>query len=347
MKILILADKNNFFGQTRKPWVSIDTSLLVDELISYGIDTELSHFVDLANSEPIQNRTIFYHFSQKQNLREYICDVAEHLQKNGNRLVPSLELLRCHENKGYQELLKARRGINDLRCFYFSSAEDLERFDLPYPTVVKTPDGSNGDGVFLCKDKDEVYQVLSRFSKLSIFQRIDLFRRKYLRRKKVYADYPNYSNDEDYYLYKDYITPRQRFVAQEFVPMGEYDFRVTAIADRYFVMKRHNRKGDFRASGSKKFDFDFHPEDSLLNKASDVKSKFSDSPFLSMDFIFDKRDAKYKLIEFQALHFGVSSISKNNGFFTKNGNTWQKTMCRDSVEKQFAYGLSKFLKETD
>lgn len=345
MDLIFVTDKNMFFGQTRKPWVSLKTDELASHLKNFGINPIHTEFWKIANSsELLTNSTIFYHFSQKENLRHYLKDVAEHLNSLGNRLIPGIELLRCHENKGYQELLKKQRGIADIKAHYFSSIDELEILNPKYPLVVKTIDGSNGKGVFLCQNFDDAINKLSKFTKLGLIDKIDLFRRRYLRKEKTFKEYPEYSNYSDYLLYRDYITPQLRFVAQEFIPNQTYDFRVLALHDKFFVMKRYTNENDFRASGTKKFEFEFDLDTNLLDTAYSIKDKFHDSPFLSMDFVYDSRDKTYKLIEFQALHFGVSAVLKNK-FYFKKAATWEKHNKTGSVEYELAEALSKYLTE--
>ncbi len=43
---------------------------------------------------------------------------------------------------------------------------------------------------------------------------------------------------------------------QEFLPGNEFDTRISVIGDRAFGFRRHNRPGDFRASGSGRIDWD-------------------------------------------------------------------------------------------
>jgi len=348
MELVLLTDKNRFFGQTRKPWVSIDTEAFVQYLLDYGLKVKEYEFHRLVNStKTITNTNIFYTFSQKENLRNYILDVMFYLNEIGNNIIPSLELLKCHENKGFQELYKKSIGLDQFKSFYFSSIDELKEYSIDYPIVIKTIDGSNGKGVFLCKSIDEIEKKIGRFSTLPFDEKIDLFRRKYLRERKVIQEYPNYSNKQDYLEYKDYITPKLRFIAQEFIPNQRNDFRVLAIEDRYFVIKRHNRNNDFRASGSKLFDSNFDADENLLNTAKYIKSIIVGTPYLSMDFIFDERDNKYYLLEFQALHFGVSAILKNDGYYANNNGNWKKNVCKTTFEEQLAWGLFNYLKRQD
>ncbi|HEV2125686.1 MAG TPA: hypothetical protein VGW38_23275, partial [Chloroflexota bacterium] len=51
-------------------------------------------------------------------------------------------------------------------------------------------------------------------------------------------------------LQRDYV------LLQEFLPGNTFDTRVTVIGNRAFAFRRHNRPGDFRASGSGRIDWD-------------------------------------------------------------------------------------------
>ena len=46
------------------------------------------------------------------------------------------------------------------------------------------------------------------------------------------------------------------FYVQEFLPGNDYDVRVTVVGDRAWAFRRHNRPGDFRASGAGRIDYD-------------------------------------------------------------------------------------------
>ena len=46
------------------------------------------------------------------------------------------------------------------------------------------------------------------------------------------------------------------FYVQEFLPGNDFDVRVTVVGDRAWAFRRHNRPGDFRASGGGRIDYD-------------------------------------------------------------------------------------------
>jgi len=336
--ILITGDKR-FYGQTRKAWVPMDVSLIKERLSEQGFEVTLYTIQEMCNKmiNPV-NKTILYSFSQKENVRQYTRDILTFLSRN-NRIIPSLDLLYCHENKGYQELYKKERGLTGLKAWYFSSLQDIDAYDIPYPIVLKTIYGSNGKGVFLIRNRDELEKQVKKLTDIGILTKLDLFRRRYFR-KRIFPDYPNHSDYNDYLQYKEYITKHENFILQEFVPDLKFDYRVLALEGKYFTMRRHTKKGDFRASGTKKFDFNFIPDNHLLNYAEMVYNSF-DNPFLSMDIVFNGQD--YFLIEFQASHFGVSAITKSKGYYTKMNGRWIFAEDKLNVEYEIADALNRYL----
>ena len=283
MKKIIFLTDNNFFGQTRKPWVSMDTNKIISILEKNDFHVESYSFHEVYDKK-IENGYIFYSFSQKEELRNYIVDVIYFLS-NKNTVIPSFELLKCHENKGFQELYKKQLGINSLSSIYLNSINNVA--NDAFPVVLKTVDGSNGKGVFLANNERELTKIVQKIElKMTVLQKIDLLRRKYFRKKKNYSVYPNYNNRKDYYQYKDYIRNEKRFVLQQFIPKLTFDYRVLALYDKYYVMKRHTKEGDFRASGTKLFDFNVEKNQELLNYAKNIFDKIK-TPMLSMDIAFD------------------------------------------------------------
>lgn len=340
-KLIILTHSDRFFGQTRRPWVSMDVQKIITVFKNEQFDVEAHDIHEIFNKNiQLHDSIIFYSFSQKENIRNYIKDTIYFLSAN-NIVIPSLDLLYCHENKGYQELLKKRLGFDSLHAYYLSSYKDLSLYDITYPVVFKTTDGSNADGVFLIHDRRELDNILNKFSdRGGILTAIDLFRRKYLRRKK-FDYYPDYNDREDYYQYKFHITKEKNFILQEYVPALDHDYRVLVMYNKFYVMKRHVNKGDFRASGTKRFDFKFKADPNLLNYAEQVISKL-DSPSLSID-IMSKND-RYCLGEFQALHFGVSALIKSGGYYMKKADQWEFIDEHSSVEKELGLAVIKYLK---
>lgn len=340
--IVILTGNDNFFGQTRRPWVSMSVDKIQNILENDGFTVERCTFHEIVNrQEKIRDSIIFYTFSQKRNIREYIKDLIYYLDDGTNLVIPSYELLLCHEDKGFQELYKKKINLHSLKAYYLSNRQELPYYQIAYPIVIKSVEGSNGKRVYLARDEQELIQAIDKFESIKFIDRLDLIRRKYFRKKKHYKEYPDYSNRKDYEKYKDYVKREKNFILQEFVPGLEFDYRVLVLYDKYYVTKRHTRTNDFRASGAKKFDFDYEFDPDLLNFARQVYEKF-DTPFLSIDIgIYDNN---YFLFEFQVLHFGINVFVKNSGYYTFENNNWKFTECPPDFEKEMTEALIKYIR---
>ena len=341
-KITLLTGYDHFFGQTRKPWVSLNTKALIEDLEKHGIQVTEYPFHKVMNGEiEIREAVVFYTFSQRENLRHYIKDTVYALQNNGNVLIPSYELLHCHENKGYQESQKRALGITNLPSLYFSSKRELEEYVINYPVVLKTIEGSNGKGVFLIKSKEQLLDTIKKLEpKASITTKLDLFRRKYLRLPKKFMGYDLFDSKKDFEQYRDYITPEICFVLQRFVPGLQFDYRVIILGEHYYVTKRLTRKDDFRASGAKRFTFDFQAPEELLTYSKEFFDKF-DSPCLSLDI--GVKDNEFFLFEFQALHFGINAIVRGKGYYLNSGGNWSFVNHKPVFEKELSHALLTYL----
>lgn len=340
-RIVFITSNSDFFGQTRKAWVSMDADRIQSRLVNNGFNVDRYMHHEVANlKDRINNSIIFYTFSQKKNIRYFLHDIIHSLDDSCNLIVPGYDLLKCHENKGYQELYKKILGINGLAYHYFSGFDDLTNYDLSFPLVFKTIEGSNATGVKLVKNRFELESIVKKQTIISFADKIDIFRRRHLRKKKHHREYPEYTNQKDIEEYIPYITQNSSFILQEFVPGLDFDYRVLAIHDKYYIIKRHVKSGDFRASGAKKFDSNFEIAESLLNYASSIHHKM-DTPFLSMDICPYKGD--YVLFEFQALHFGINVYMKSQEYYFREGECWKKRAFTPDIENDIADGLSAFI----
>jgi len=342
-EIVILTGYSGFIGQSRKPWISIDTAQFQKELSHVGMRYRTHEFHEIVNARiQLHDSLIFYTFSHRENLHHYIRDCLLYLQSCGNRLIPPIDLFFCHENKGWQELFRKINGIQDLSSYYFSSKREIGSYDLKFPMVFKTVDGSNSTGVALVHSKADVLKELyCREAQPGILDKVDFWRRKHLRKHKKFPGYPQYDMQKDAIQYEDYIKPEIPFVLQEFIPGLSYDYRVIVLGDKYFISKRHTKAGDFRASGAKLFDFKISNPDKILDQASILHSTLQ-SPFISLDFGEDTNGKLY-LFEYQASHFGINAIVLGNGYYQKQAGAWSFVEQKPHVEQYLAQAIAHFL----
>lgn len=136
-----------------------------------------------------------------------------------------------------------------------------------YPKVFKLRTGSSSANVHLVNSADEALRIIDLMFGPGVYPRgfkqvrreIDLVRNGKTRlaaltarfrqalRLAVKAEFPErfWWQIEKNYVY-----------FQDFIPGNSGDTRVTVIGNRAFALRRFNRPDDFRASGSKRFDFD-------------------------------------------------------------------------------------------
>lgn len=342
--LVLITGNRGFFGQTRKPWVSMNSDLIRQTLTEEGFHVKVLNYHQAVNQrERISNAIVFYSFNQKANRRAYLRDLIRFLDDGTNVLIPSYDLLLCHEDKGFQELYKKKIGLKGLAAFYFSSIEEVEHYPVSYPVVFKPVEGSTGKNVFLVKNRKDLERALRKVAPKNFLEELDLIRRKYFRKNKVYPLYPAYSNRKDYEQYRYYIRNEANFILQEFIPGLTFDYRVLILFDRYYPIMRHTRENDFRASGARKFNTDFTVDFGLLDYAREIHHTIK-TPFLSLDIVHDGE--RYHLLEFQALHFGISSFYLSKGYYSYPKNGWQfvEENERKSIERQMARSLSQYIR---
>ncbi|MCF7913313.1 MAG: hypothetical protein K9M99_12350 [Candidatus Cloacimonetes bacterium] len=332
-------------GQFRKPWFSLEASVFERELIAAGWEVITCEFHEVANGGvEIRDSYVFYSFSQKDELRAYYKDVVYFLKLQGNVIIPSYELLLCHENKGFQELYKKQLGLDDLWSLYLSDESEIDKYKIPYPVVLKTLNGSNGRGVFLIEDEKSLRQKLQKITPAySWSEKFDLLRRKHFRHKKQAKGWPEFERRDDHKRYAEYIRQTRSFILQEYIPDLEHDFRVLSVYDHFYVTKRHVRKDDFRASGSKLFDFETGDVQEMLDYAAGIARVFG-MPYISLDIV--KKGGDFYLLEYQASHFGTNVIKLSDGYYQRGEDKWDFVNAEPDVSAVLAKGLVRYAGQT-
>ena len=341
LELLMVSSEPVFWGQERKPWVSMDLKLLIQSLAKLGMKTTVTDIQSLAlNLDQIKEKCIVYGFSQRIHVREYIKDLLIVLNKD-NHLIPSLDLLLCHENKGYAQIYRDSLGLLAPKGWYLNDAEQIKHLDLSYPIVMKSLSGTNGKAVFRCLDETELRKRIKRLSRgLDWYVHLDFLRREYLRNKRKYPGYPRFEPKEDAKSWLRYMTPGANFLLQEYIPNLDCDYRVIAMEKRIYLMQRLVNKGDFRASGTKRFIFDAPAPEGLLDFARDVFLRFG-APFLAMDI--GHKDGRNYLFEFQAMHFGTAAIVRSHGYWIQEDGSFRFIKESSLLEQVLAQGLVDFL----
>lgn len=323
MKLYIATLPNGYFGNAPNSWDTLDIKLLAQPFSNF-LNIEYISITDIPKVEFNNSDILFYTSFDNLEIINYLKDNLYFI-KDKCKIIPRYEILCAHENKGFQEVLRKELNIDRLSGDYYI---DVDQIDSEPPFVLKTLDGSGSSGVRLVRNNEDLESIKRTVLKVNNKRKLkNFFRSKHL----TIEQYNRYQ-----YFYKNF----KRYITQPFLNNLTCDYRVLAIGDHFYAMRRDVRKGDFRASGSKKFKYDEAPIE-VLNYAHEIHSKL-DTPFLSMDLAY--KDGIAYLIEFQGTNFGSSVIRKSKGYFTLNSDEeWIFIDENPVLEKAISYGLFKFL----
>jgi len=157
MKIIILTNNKGFFGQMFQPWEGVDLEN-IEDLLAARYDVERMTFFEVVNrdSKVFNNAFVLYSSSQQMEYKEYILDALMYIEQLGAILLPSLNMLKSHENKGFQELHKKLVGVKSLNGIYAARFDEIECEDLKLPLIYKDLNGSGSDGVSLVKNIESI-----------------------------------------------------------------------------------------------------------------------------------------------------------------------------------------------
>lgn len=328
-EILIVTAVDGYFAQGEMPWSSMDVYAIKSELEKKSFVVDIITFDCLKKNE-FKNKIIIYTSSQRIEHKKYIEDVM-YFHKDDNVLIPSFTSLKSHDNKGFQFLLDKKYKLGLIGSDYFCDIKEVNLNNIEFPLVAKPANGASSFGVQIVKDK---FQLESFFSNLREFKLSKLreLLKKYLfksRFNKPWFDYINFASN--------------RFVIQKFIPELKYDYKVLIFGSKYYVLKRHIAKGDFRASGSGIHSTEFNDEVFIvLDAAKEFKRKYS-SHIYSLDICV--YNGKAHLIEFQFTHVGPVTLTRSEFYFTSDGETWSQVKGNSNLEIEFSNSILEYINE--
>lgn len=321
-----------FFGQSIPTEKSLDVIKIKKGLEDNGFSVRILDIEELANSNhwSTPSNTVFLLGShQNPEIKQYLNDVVSIATLTHNvTFLPKAELLLAHENKGVQSLLARMRALNLPEQEYRLTTETLQQ-----PTVIKHVAGAGSQMVFIA-EKTQSYKSKLLKTGLSLMTVRDLLFfmkspiKRLMRWKHFTQDYIKYN--ERYF----------RHVRQKLLPSPGFDFKVLVFYDRIYVLKRGQRAGDFRASGSGQFSFT-KPSLELIRFALAFREKL-DTPYVSLDLIQNNNDID--CIEFQCAHFGPYTQIKAKHYYQVKHNLLTEEENIFSIEECYTYAISSFLR---
>lgn len=344
MEIIIAPIHQTFFSG--KIWMGLDIEKIKQDLVGLNAEykVQIIDFSIIANNYSIipQHAVLFYTASYSENYQQYIKDVI--LDFSVTRpdvvLLPNLQQLFSFENKGYQELVKRRLNIENVKGKYYGDIDDYlnDKQKTTAPFVYKTLNGAMSSGVVLIKSIEQLLALDRQYKKKSFIEKIKYLKRERAKTDPSNSDVLNLKPNLNYSRvnFKEFFSKRNPFIIQNFVPNLECDYKVLVFGLKYYVLKRAIRENDFRASGSGKFQW-VKPPTEILDYAHEIQSKLN-APFISLDLGIDSLK-KVHLFEFQGIGFGPLTLINSISFFCKTENNWDEKQLESNLEFEYANAI--------
>lgn len=335
-RIVALVDYKGCFGSKRMSKFyrsGMDFVLLTHEFRRRDYELEVRGFsdVDLSDSRWTSDPVVYTSQEDFGGLyKSYIEDVVLGLELRGCVVIPSSKYLKATNNKVFMEILRPQKlpGKYCDRCRFFGSYEELlaASGNFSYPQVVKSASGACSLGVHLANDRQDLLRKAKIVSRsMNVMEELkDLIRS---------AKHKGYRRESLH---------RNKFIVQEYVAGLDNDWKVLVFWDKYYILRRKNRPGDFRASGSGLFSFDEEVDTDILTTAEEIFQCF-DIPMLSLDLAKD-RDNKIHLIEMQFVYFGTTTLEKSPYYCIKQADGWHQIHEKSVLEEEYARSVVGYLK---
>jgi len=313
----------------------MDKHLLKEYFNSESYKIEFIYFHRVSTYEPgfWKEKFVLYTSTEDFSLyyKEFIEDIIIYLELNGAIVIPRYTILRANNNKVFMELLLRQLELRKSKNFptmVFGCLEEakMETGNLSFPLVYKQAAGAMSKGVGRIDSIDTFISQLSKISRTkNLFQEL----------KEIVRSYKH----------KEYIKEsknRKKFILQEFIPNLDGDYKILIFGNKYYVLKRSTKEGDFRASGSGIRAYPSEIPDGLLAYALGVYTKI-DVPLLSIDVAYDGKE--FHLIEFQGTYFGsfTMTFSKFYWLYDSVQSCFTKIDEESCLEKEYARSISEYI----
>lgn len=334
--LLLLKDMKGWFWSTYPNWstpVSMDVAYMEDFFTKYGYHVEVSSYPEFDYTKNYADYLVLYSSAEDYcgGSKAFIEDVLLYLQDQGAKLLPEFRYFRAHDNKVMMEMLRYEfrdEGLKTIRTQVWPSLEALKEAKTEeFPVIVKRAGGAGGEGVFLAHNRKELYRYAEKVSRLT-----NLLQFYYLScvnvKQKLLGKPPVRINNT-------------KFITQSYIAGLSGDFKVLVFGDHYYVLHRLNRKKDFRASGSGRFEEDNTDALGQILDFARSCTKEIDAPWLSLDICHDGE--RCHLIEFQCITFGFKAMSMSTKHYEWAEGKWETVEGKVMPEEEFCYSVRHYL----
>ncbi|HHJ10638.1 MAG TPA: hypothetical protein ENK25_07070 [Bacteroidetes bacterium] len=281
-----------------RPWKYADSEQVYEQILRYNkIDYIKLNLNDIDFWEQVEQLDYFiYRFYVATDLKEQanaILPVIENYY--GIKCFPNQATCWMYDDKIKEYYLLKKHGFPVIETHIFWDEETALNWieTALFPLVFKLKSGSRSQNVILVKDKQQARLLVKKMFDKGIDPDKSSFFMKNRLRGQGYKEFLwdqalrgyRFIRGVDispyWEIHKNYV------LFQEYQPNNLYDTRVTVIGDRAYALIRYNRRQDFRASGSGKYNLD---RSKIDKRCLDIAFKISDTlGFQSMayDFLFN------------------------------------------------------------
>lgn len=312
--MIAIADRKASFS---KPWISYCD----EQKIPYKL-------VNVYSSEIINelngcNILLWHHSHTNYKDLLFAKQLLFSLEQSGLKVYPDFKTGWHFDDKIGQKYLLESVGAPIIPTYvFYCKNEALEwAANTIYPKVFKLRSGAGAQSVRLVKD----YSVAKNLINKAFTSGFSHFNAKANFRERV----NNFRSGKDgisgvfkatgRFFYKSsnerLISKEKGYVYfQDFMPGNTFDNRIIVIGDKAYGMKRMNRKGDFRASGSQDFVYDPIDEE-ILRIAFDTTTRLG-LQAVAYDFI-NSEEGEPVIVEMSCF-FGTKGSGKCTGYYTRD-----------------------------
>ncbi len=300
------------------------------------------HDSDIVTS--LEDSTILmWHFSHLAPVDLLMArSLIESLQHVGKKVFPDIKTCWHFDDKVAQKYLLESIAAPVVNSYVFYDMENCENWmsEAVFPLVFKLRRGAGSANVKLVRNKTEAMNfahkmftngirptpnVVSSYTSVLNHATSKGLLLKKIRRipsvvKSIWNESKTWQNEKGYAYFQDYL------------PLNQFDTRVTVIGKRAFAFIRYVRPGDFRASGSGNIDYDVSKIDQRCVKlAFDVADKLG-SQSVAFDFAFD-HSKNPRILEISYC-YKAEAVFKCCGHWDNNmnwrpGNVWPQDAILD------------------
>lgn len=244
----------------------------------------------------------------------------------GIKCFPDLSTCWHYDDKLKQYYLLKENGFPVVDSFVFWSKESaLKWLDTysDFPAVFKLRNGAGSMSVRLVRNRREAKKLIFRsFGKgllqtnVSVPHVARILNYELKRIVRYYAI--NFRNRFIFPERRQFWIRHKNYVYfQKYLPGNEWDTRVTTAGNRAHAFRRFTRPGDFRASGSNKWDINPENIDMRMVKIALEISRKLQFQAMAYDFIYDQ-DQKPRIVEISYLYGGAGYPDFMNGYWDEN-----------------------------